>query len=307
MTYCVVFGCSATDITKYEKDNKELISFGGKGGNQAVALSKAGIRTVFLTKLSSLKEDKNITNAHLKNFKQNKVNTRHISFEGVKNDFTKVTVSQNGDNTLDEVVGISRTLNPDYVYKKKKILKKAKFVLIQLKVPIETTKAVISVCNKAKVKVVLTPCRPQKVIDNFDIIENVDYITCNEHEAKAIFGKGNTFSKKELHEVLKKYPNKLIVTLGKKGVKFFDGEKIVYVKALKVPTVIDTTGAGDTFCSNFVACLMEGSPLLEAVQKGVCASSIKIQSHGTQNGMPKKKERDRLYNQIYIQSKGEKI
>lgn len=306
MAYCVVFGCSATDITRYEKDNKEFVSFGGKGGNQAVALARAGIKTIMLTKLSSLKEDKQTTKAHLKNFKQNNVITKYIDFVNVKNDYTKVTVSQNGDNTLNEFKAIADYVDANYVDKNKRIIEKAKYAIIQLKVPIEATKKLIEICKQAKVKIVLTPCRPQKVIDNFDIIENVDYTTCNEHEANAIFGKGKNLTQKELNEILKRYPNKLIVTLGKKGVKFHNGAKIVYIKALKIDNVVDTTGAGDTFCSNLVSCLIDNTTLEEAVKKGICASSIKIQSAGTQNGMPKKKDRDKLYNQVYIQSKGEK-
>ena len=63
--------------------------------------------------------------------------------------------------------------------------------------------------------------------------------------------------------------------------------------------MIDTTGAGDTFCANFVASLMTNSSICEAVQKGICASTIKIQTHGTQNGIPKKKETNKLFNKEF--------
>jgi len=304
MKYSVVFGCATMDIAHYEKTGENLISFGGKGANQAIALSKAGIKTIILTKLSGLKEEKDTKNI-IKNFKKNKVITKYIDFDNYRNDYTKVTISKNGNNKLDEFWELSQHIDEDYVLKNKDIIENAKFALIQLKVPIKSTLSFIEICKKAKVKVVLTPCRTQKAKDNFEVIEKADFITCNEKEVKEIFGNDGKLSSKELDSVLKKYPNKLIVTLGGKGVKFFDGQKVQMIKALNIENVIDTTGAGDTFCGNFVSALMDGQPIIEAIKKGICASSIKIQTHGTQNGIPKKKERDKLYNQIFKTSKGE--
>ncbi len=301
MKYCVVLGCCTLDIASYAKDGAQVISFGGKGCNQAVALSRTGVKTVMLTRLSKLKEEKKTTKLHLKNLKKNKIVTKYIEFDFVnKNDYRNVIVSKNGDNKLLEQSEISHNFNVDYVRKNKEILQGASYVLIQMKVPIEVTREIISICNDAKVPIVFTPCRTQKTRDNFDIIDNVDYITCNKTEVSEVFGKGEKLSEKALAEILKKYPNKLIVTLGDKGVKFHDGKKVVFEKAMTNVLVEDTTGAGDTFCANFVSSLFDGENLSTAVRKGICASTIKLQSKGTQNGMPTKKKRDEFYFRTYI-------
>ncbi len=298
MKYSVVFGCSTMDIAHYEKTGKQFISFGGKGANQAVALSRAGVKTIMLSKLSSLPEEKD-TKKIIKNFKKNKVNTKYIGFDKYRNDYTKVTISKNGNNKLDEFMEISQQIDENYILKNKSIIEKADYALIQLKVPITSTLAFIDVCKQTNVKIVLTPCRANKVREHYEVIENVDFITCNEKEVNDIFGNNKKLTSKELDEVLKKYPNKLIVTLGGKGVKFFDGKKVHMIKALDIENVVDTTGAGDTFCANFVSALMENHSIIEAIKKGICASSIKIQTHGTQNGIPKKKDRDKLYTKVF--------
>lgn len=300
MNYCIVFGCCTIDKTFFEKDNSHIESFGGKGGNQAIALSRAGVKTVMLSLLSKEKSELKTTKAHLKNLKKNKVCTKHIAFDPVhKNDFTNVTIALDGDNQLDEVIDISQAFDEEYVLKNKTLIENAKYVLLQMKVPVNVTKKVVEICKNAGVKTVLTPCRIEKTRANMDIIDSVDYITCNTREVKEIFGKDGKLPPTELNKVLKKYPNKLIATLGSKAVKYYDGKKIVTEPAIAVKDVKDTTGAGDTFCANLVACLFNGDNLSTAVKKGICASTIKIQTCGTQTGMPKAKDRDKLFAQKY--------
>jgi len=103
MKYCVVFGCCTFDIAEYEKDGSEVVSFGGKGGNQAVALGRAGVKTIMLTKLSKAQEDLHSTKMHLRNLKKNKVCTKYIGFDSeLLNDYTRIKIASNGDNTLME-------------------------------------------------------------------------------------------------------------------------------------------------------------------------------------------------------------
>ena len=46
-----------------------------------------------------------------------------------------------------------------------------------------------------------------------EVLEKVTYLTPNEHEAVILFGRENTFE-----ELLKKYPEKLVITQGSRGV-----------------------------------------------------------------------------------------
>jgi len=300
--YILVIGCSTIDESFYERGIRSKISPGGKGNNQAIALAKAGSKVVFLTKLSGMKEDKLLTNLILKNIKKNKINKKFIEFDkNHHNDYTRIEVSSDGDNKLIESSDISKTFNKTFVSKHKELIKNASFVIIQLKVPDVVTKEIFRLCKMFNVKTVLTPCRPQKARKNWRFIEEATHITCNKKEFYEVFAESNQnkYDEDFLNKTLKKYPNKLIVTLGEKGVKWFDGKRVCFEKAIKAERVIDTTGAGDTFCGNMVSCLNEGESLRNAIRKGICASTLKIQVAGTQEGMPKKKERDALYSKVY--------
>ena len=302
--YILVCGVATVDETFYEKNGIKKISFGGKGSNQAIAISKAGCKTIFLTRLSITKQDIGTTKELLKVYRKNKICTKFIELDNAhRNDYTKVNIAIDGDNRLDEFLDISQTFDANFAKKWEKIIKNAKYVVLQLKVPNEFTKEIYDICKKNNVKIVLTPCRPEKLKKDFDLIENADIVTCNLREATEIFGKkvGREikFETKDLNSVLKKYPNKLIVTLGKRGVKWFDGKKFCFEKSIKLKTVEDTTGAGDTFCGNLVACLFSGDELGVAIKKAICASTLKIQHTGTHDGIPNKKERDMLYRNFY--------
>ncbi|MFP3325612.1 PfkB family carbohydrate kinase, partial [Planococcus sp. SIMBA_160] len=72
------------------------------------------------------------------------------------------------------------------------------------------------------------------------VLEQAAYITPNEHEAALMFD-GLT-----IEEALRQFPNKLLITEGKNGVRYFDGSREVLVPGYPVKAV-DTTGAGDTF------------------------------------------------------------
>ena len=300
MKYCVVFGSCSQDKTFYQATGQTIEGLGGKGANQAVALAKAGAKTILLTMLSSMENEISITNYQISQLKIHGVDTSHITFDpDHKNDVTKVTISENGENYFAAQSEIFNYFTVNYVEKSKEILRGAEFILLQMKIPVQVTRKIFEICKGSNAKVVLTPCRTEKMRQNMDIFEMADIVTCNQKEISEIFGNNGTLSSSDLSKILKKYPRKLIVTLGKEGVKYHNGKDEILESSIHCKNVLDTTGAGDTFCGNLVSCLSDGDDLSTAIKKAICASTIKIQIRGTQQGMPLKKERDVLFNKIY--------
>ena len=107
-----------------------------------------------------------------------------------------------------------------------------------------------------------------------DFIQRFDCFICNQLEAGILFA--DDYSDKNAEElqeiiaekVVRAHIPAMIVTMGGDGAVYADihGNK-GHVPARKVQ-VIDTTGAGDAFCSGVVAGLTYGKTLLEAVEIG---------------------------------------
>jgi ribokinase len=118
-----------------------------------------------------------------------------------------------------------------------------------------------------------------------DIVEKVTYLTPNEHEASLIFGE-----KKSEDELLKEYPEKLIITKGSKGVKVClkDGE-ILSIPCIK-SSIVDTTGAGDTLNGAFAVKICSGDGIKDALEFANTAAGMSIEKMGAQGGMPTSEE-----------------
>lgn len=250
---------------------------GGKGANQAVAAARLGAD---VSMIGCVGED-HYGKAILENFKSNGVSVENVKPVTESDSGTAHIILAEGDNSIVVVKGANDYITPDYVEKAKEKIKEADIVLIQQEIPEETVEYVAHLCQELKVPLLLNPApaRPLKA----EVIEQVSYITPNEHEAELLF------EGKEKEEVLKQYPNKLFITEGKQGVRYFNGEKEVLVPSYRVET-IDTTGAGDTFNAALAVALAEGMGFEKGIQFANRAASLSVTKFGAQGGMPTRKE-----------------
>jgi len=250
---------------------------GGKGANQAVAAARLGAD---VSMIGCVGED-HYGKAILENFKSNGVSVKNVKPVTDSDSGTAHIILAEGDNSIVVVKGANDYITPDYVEKAKEKIKEADIVLIQQEIPEETVEYVAQLCQELKVPLLLNPApaRPLKA----EVIEQVSYITPNEHEAELLF------EGKEKEEVLKQYPNKLFITEGKQGVRYFNGKKEVLVPSYQVET-IDTTGAGDTFNAALAVALAEGMGFEKGIQFANRAASLSVTKFGAQGGMPTRKE-----------------
>jgi ribokinase len=252
---------------------------GGKGANQAVAAARLGAD---VSMIGCVGNDYHGT-AILENFKQNYVSVTNVEpVTGTESGTAHIILAE-GDNSIVVVKGANDHVTPDYVSKSLSLIKQANIVLIQQEIPEETVEYVSDRCKEYGVPLLLNPAParplPQQVIDN------AAYITPNEHEASVLFEGLST------EAALKQYPNKVFITEGKQGVRYFNGEKEVLVPSYEVGAV-DTTGAGDTFNAALAVGLAEGKSIMDSLQFANRAASLSVTKFGAQGGMPLRKEVD---------------
>ncbi|MGN7356446.1 ribokinase [Paenibacillus sp. SAF-054] len=250
---------------------------GGKGANQAVAAARLGAEVVMIGRVG----DDHFGEAILNNFKFNQVSTSYVEpVTHMESGTAHITLAE-GDNSIVVIKAANNEVTPAYIDKSIDALSGADMVMIQQEIPVETVTHVSRICKEKQIPLLLNPA-PARPLEE-EVIENAAYITPNEHEAEILF------SDLSVSEALRKYPNKLFITEGSKGVRYFDGEKEVLVPSYKVEAV-DTTGAGDTFNAAFAVALAEGKPIFDSVRFANRAASLSVTKFGAQGGMPKRDE-----------------
>lgn len=111
-----------------------------------------------------------------------------------------------------------------------------------------------------------------------EVAQEADFFILNDSEAKALT---DTRSLSAALKTLRS--NMLVVTLGELGAIISkDNGEIQVVPALRMPVekVIDTTGAGDTWCGSFLAAYKQTNDLMKSVIAASIISSIKCTGWG---------------------------
>lgn len=255
---------------------------GGKGANQAVAMAKLGAEVEMF---GCVGDDEN-GQRMLNNLNQAGVKTDHIKV--VANEPTgiaMITVGDN-DNTIVVVPGANAKVDKAYVDEVKEYLAAYDMVVLQHEIPLETVHYVVELCAKKQIPVVLNPAPAAAV--PMEIFEKVTYLTPNEHEAVLIFG-----DQLSTEDILKKYPEKLIITQGSRGVSTCLKSGQILTVPARPAKVADTTGAGDTLNGAFSVRRAAGDSMEQALIYANTAASLSTEKFGAQSGMPTAEEVER--------------
>lgn len=248
-------------------------SFGGKGANQAVAAARLGaavqmVGTVGQDEFGALL---------LTNLETNGIDTSYVErVTSVESGSAHITLVDN-DNSIIFIPGANNAFDESRLEVLAKEMKEMEYVILQNEIPMTIISKIIDICDELGVKTIYNPAPAESVSE--ELIEKVTYITPNESEFKVLF------PEMTVDEGLKKYPSKLIITLGSDGVAYYDGTEIVTVPSYKVE-VKDTTGAGDTFNGALAYALVTGASLTPSIQFANLVAAISIQKDGAQGGMP---------------------
>lgn len=253
---------------------------GGKGANQAVAAARLGAKVSMVGCIGGDAFGEKIVH----NLKENGVSVNNVEPVPYLSSGTAHITLAEGDNSIIFVKGANDEVTPAYVEKASFTLQEADIIMVQQEIPAETVEYIADFCKKHNKKWLLNPAPAREVSEK--TIESATFLTPNEHEFAVMF-------EDELRsEVLARYPNKLLITEGENGVRYFNGTSEEVVPSYVVEPV-DTTGAGDTFNAAFAVAIAEGKAINEALRFANLAASISITKFGAQGGMPMREEVER--------------
>lgn len=264
------------------KGNSFAMFPGGKGANQAVAISRLGGNVSFF---GSLGDDEN--GRWLMQHLENEL-VETVAMNVVKDVPTGVALIElsEQDNRIIIVPGANDYTDVSYIKPLLEELLRCDLIVFQMEIPIELITYLVPILAEQQKTTILNPAPAVPLSP--ELMEKVTYIIPNEHEYQIVFQTNETIS-----EILKRYPNQLIITEGEKGVSYFDGSHILTIPSISVSPV-DTTGAGDTFIGAFAVGIAEGKSLEESLRLATIASGLSVTKKGAQSGIPKREEVERF-------------
>lgn len=229
---------------------------GGKGGNQAMAARRAGAEVAMFAAVG----DDEAGRAYVARLEQAGVEARVRVCDEQPTGSAIVTVDDHGENSIVVVPGANHLLIDVELE-----LGPGDVLLCSLEVPTETVVRAgrTAAAQGARVVINLAPYAALP----YDVIALADPVVVNESEMRMLADS----------DLL---PGSLLVTFGAAGARWGDEQ----ADGIRLPEneVVDTTGAGDTFCGALAAALADGADRATALAAANAAGAKAVTWSGAQ-------------------------
>jgi sugar/nucleoside kinase (ribokinase family) len=269
--------------TRYE-------TLGGCAANVASGLSKLGVKTVCYSHIG----DDYIAEWIKKELNKNGVDTSLISNEkNCPSDMSAIIIDK---NSADRVIFSNQKANSFLEIDSNEMKETAWYFIGDLHGEWENNLDIIfDAAKKNSVKTAWNP-RQANIHDNvkkiIDCIPETNILFLNKDESiEIINGLEAKYTVEELdrEEFLTKKLCDLgaklaVITDGVRGAWAFDGKELAFVSGKKV-NAVDSTGAGDSFNSAFLAAYLKEKDLNECLKWGIINSSNVVQYYGAIEGL----------------------
>lgn len=277
--------------------NNFNLSGGGKGANQAIALSRLGVNTELVGRVGNDEFGKQLKET----LTDNEVNHDHVIIDdNHPTGVAIITVEASGDNQIIVVSGANGAVNEQDLANLESLLPSASYLLLQLEIPLWIITEAIALAKKYNVKVILDPAPALRLGE--DIYKELEIITPNLIEASQLLGyevDNSETAQKAGDWFLDRGVKTVIITMGEKGVYCATKEQKYWVSTPSV-TVVDTVGAGDAFNAGLTTALIEGHSLPIAIQWGVINGSLSVTKSGSQSAFAHRHEFDQALGQYEL-------
>lgn len=281
-------------------------ALGGCAVNVAVGMSRLGIESSCYSQLGDDENSRWIK----KQLENNGVGVELLGEEkNFPSDLSAIVVDKNSG---ERVIFSNQKVNGKLEIFEEK-LKNAEWIFIgDLHGDWETKlDAIYGISEKNGIKVANNP-RQVNIHDNsgkvLEVISKTQVLFLNKDEAMEVLGASEKKYSQEdlekekflLQELSGMGPEMVVVTDGDRGAWGIGEEGIFHASALKVKAA-DTTGAGDSFTSAFLAAHMKGKNLEECLRWGIANSSSEVQFYGSIEGLLDQKRIEEKISQIKIE------
>lgn len=238
---------------------------GGKGANQALAAKRLGAEVAMVGCVG----DDALAEPALALLRQDGVDLSGVMSEiGEATGVALIAVSSEGENQITVASGANLRVGPNDVA----ALPNCDVILCQLEVPLPAVTAAAQMASDSGALFMINLAPAMDAPSSF--LKSADVLIVNEVEA-AFYG-----------DALHDRGGLVALTLGGEGAVLYKlGQEIARVSAFEVP-VVDTTGAGDTFCGALAVALGEGQAPEAALRFASAAGALAVTRPGAQPSLP---------------------
>lgn len=242
---------------------------GGKGYNQAIAAARLGAHVRYLSCIGNDIEGKQC----VVRISNEKVDARWVR-SSIRTACAIVLTDFSGENQVTVFQGASSVLSASDIYLQESWLAECNALLLQFECPMETLEAAMNIALKHHIPLFLNPAPAREIPTRW--LTHFDWIIPNEREACQLFGLDKGFDTRLLKIAMQNHGVKqLLVTMGGNGALLVTPEQTRHWASQRLHPV-DTTGAGDTFCSAFTLRVIEGAKVEEAVSFAMSAAAYSV-------------------------------
>lgn len=252
---------------------------GGKGLNLSIAVSRAGSP---LWHAGCVGQDDTILQPILK---ENGVDLTHMKVVPQKTGHAIIQVDKGGENSILLFSGANAAITKEHVDEVLACFNAGDLLFLQNE--ISNLPYIIDQAAARGMKILLNPSPYREVLKEIDLNKLYGVIV-NQLEAASF--SGETEPNKCLEVLHRTYPTlHIVITLGKNGCLYHDGNQVYRQNAFRV-NAIDTTAAGDTFSGYFVAGLYRGESPDELLRNATAAAALATTKNGAAPSIPTRYE-----------------
>ncbi len=253
---------------------------GGKGFNQAIALSRAGCQVSFA---GAVGEDGQML---LDALEDNGVDCRHVLRLPGATGHAVIQVEDSGQNCIIILPGANGRIGEADI---DRVL--ADFTagdLIVLQNEISHLPELMEKARRKDLVVALNPSPMNEAVFACPL-DTVDYLLLNETESAALTGR--EAPEEALAALHARYPRaNVVLTLGEKG-SLFQGRDGQTARVGIYPVqAVDTTAAGDTYTGYFLSEIVRGGDARAAMRAAAVASGLSVTRQGAGPSIPRRAE-----------------
>jgi ribokinase len=261
---------------------------GGKGANQAIAVSRLGAGVSLVGRVGDDAFGKTLASI----LEKEGVSITYLEHDPViPSGVAVILVDGEGQNSIVVASGANSRLTPQDVRLAGRQIPAISAVIAQLEIPLECVVEAARAAKLRKAPFIFNPA-PAGVFPR-ELLEMVDVLVPNEPEAAMLSAMPvETLEQAEIagRHLLAAGAGSVIITLGGQGALVVQRHaEAVHIPAHPV-NVMDTTAAGDAFTAGLAVGLAEGMSLVEAARLGNASGALAVTRLGALPSLPERSQ-----------------